>query len=157
MNNSQTQFRMLLADHTPSSDRMRNEIEQQMNMYIQEYITDRLSRDERLDTGYVGLLMLSIAASMNRSLSSARRSQINAINSDKLSPAEINVFKNASSMLCKQQPITDMHKQCSICHGAIKRRTMLKCNHAFHWKCIIAWLNTGARSCPTCRAVIVCS
>jgi hypothetical protein len=151
MNNSysQTQFRMLLADHTPSSDR--NEIEQQMNLYIQEYITNRLSRDERLDTGYVGLLMLSVAASMNRSLSSAQRQ------GTKLNPTEINALKTASSMLCKQQPIIDMHKQCSICHETIKRRTMLKCNHAFHWNCIIAWLNTGARSCPTCRAVIVCS
>ena len=46
---------------------------------------------------------------------------------------------------------------CPICHEAIVSsetgRWETSCGHAYHLKCFVDWLHTGADTCPLCRKV----
>ena len=46
---------------------------------------------------------------------------------------------------------------CPICHEAIvpseTGRWETSCGHAYHLKCFVDWLHTGAETCPMCRKV----
>jgi len=159
--NSHTHFSISPTDHyinTTYSDPV--EIERNLYLRTGEFIRNRLLADEQIDTGYYGLLMLSVVASINLTYGQSLPMHIHdsevSSNVAGLNCKQIATFKTNSSILCKEQPILDMHKECTICHETIEQRTMLQCNHAFHFNCILKWMNTGARSCPTCRAAIVC-
>ena len=55
--------------------------------------------------------------------------------------------------LFDQSPDPDL--LCAICHCVLSNPTEAStCRHVFCHHCILTWLNSGARTCPTCRAVM---
>ena len=54
-------------------------------------------------------------------------------------------------------PVHSLGPECPICLNATTRTRStqrLKCGHVFHRTCIQQWRDTGAPTCPTCRAII---
>jgi len=52
-------------------------------------------------------------------------------------------------------PAPDPDLLCAICQCVLFNPTeAATCRHVFCHKCITTWLNSGARTCPTCRSVL---
>ena len=52
-------------------------------------------------------------------------------------------------------PAPDPDLLCAICQCVLSNPTEAStCRHVFCHKCIMTWLNSGARTCPTCRSVM---
>jgi len=52
-------------------------------------------------------------------------------------------------------PPPDPDLLCAICQCVLSNPTEAStCRHVFCHKCITTWLNSGARTCPTCRAAM---
>ena len=54
-------------------------------------------------------------------------------------------------------PVHSLGPECPICLVPTTRTRStqrLKCGHVFHRPCIQQWTDTGAPTCPTCRALI---
>ena len=52
-------------------------------------------------------------------------------------------------------PPPDPDLLCAICQCVLSNPTESStCRHVFCHECILSWLNSGARTCPTCRSVM---
>ena len=52
-------------------------------------------------------------------------------------------------------PAPDPDLLCAICQCVLSNPTEAStCRHVFCHQCIMTWLNSGARTCPTCRSVM---
>jgi len=55
-------------------------------------------------------------------------------------------------------PSPDPDLLCAICQCVLSNPTEASaCRHVFCHECIMTWLNSGARTCPTCRSVMTSS
>jgi hypothetical protein len=53
--------------------------------------------------------------------------------------------------------LPDASDMCSICYAAYTNPSEIgkcPCAHMFHSQCLQSWLNTGAKTCPLCRAAL---
>lgn len=78
--------------------------------------------------------------------------QPESLNSDRLTIEDL--YKNTELSLytdCESQEL------CSICHEPLQSyqivRTIIKCKHSFHQKCVDNWL-IDKNNCPMCREII---
>lgn len=62
------------------------------------------------------------------------------------------------TLLLNERCMCGHHKRekCSICYddmiiGGKQSQSLRNCNHSFHKKCLIGWINQGKSSCPLCR------
>lgn len=52
-------------------------------------------------------------------------------------------------------PAPDPDLLCAVCQCVLSNPTEAStCRHVFCRQCIMTWLNSGARTCPTCRCVM---
>jgi hypothetical protein len=69
------------------------------------------------------------------------------------------LFLNAQTMSRLEvelfDPAPDPDLVCAICQCVLADPTeVARCRHVFCRACIVAWLSSGARTCPTCRAAL---
>ena len=47
-----------------------------------------------------------------------------------------------------------VNDECIICTEKLENGRWLKCNHCFHFICLMSWIERGNQGCPVCRKTI---